>query len=130
MCNVRGRLRVVSSYPKSHRHPWTDCGARRRVNHWAAYVKFSRGGILGPGGAQSNGASRVTDPSPDGSGGPKPQIEPCPAWGAVAHGDAGAVHPDDLHDDRQPQSGSVGSHSLPAPEPIKDARPVTDGYAR
>src|ERR1700730_15055286 len=34
MCNVRGRLRVVSSYPKSHRHPWTDCGARRRVNHF------------------------------------------------------------------------------------------------
>ena len=34
MCNVRGRLRVVSSYPKSHHHPWTDCGARRRVNHF------------------------------------------------------------------------------------------------
>src|SRR6478672_9885591 len=34
MCNVRGRLRVVSSYPKSHRDPWTDCGARRRVTHF------------------------------------------------------------------------------------------------
>ena len=34
MCNVRACLCVVPSYPKSHRHPWSDCGARRRVNHF------------------------------------------------------------------------------------------------
>src|ERR1700730_12153016 len=34
MWNVRGRVRGVSLYLKSHRHPWTDCGARRRVNYF------------------------------------------------------------------------------------------------
>src|SRR5690349_20286932 len=33
VCNVRSRLRVVPSHPKSHRHPRTDCGARGPVNH-------------------------------------------------------------------------------------------------
>src|SRR4051812_39758888 len=32
MCNVRGRLRVVPSYPKSHHQPCSDSGARRRLS--------------------------------------------------------------------------------------------------
>jgi ACS family tartrate transporter-like MFS transporter len=39
---VMSRLRVVSSYPKSHRRPWTDCGARRRVNHFCLRSRCAR----------------------------------------------------------------------------------------
>src|SRR5205814_7731366 len=44
--------------------------------------------------------------------------------------DAGAVRSRDLQDNRQSQSRAVGSNALPTPEPIKDARPVSDRYAR
>src|SRR5215472_2858223 len=74
--------------------------------------------------------SRYPGFGPTGSGSAKPEIEPCPAWGVIAHGDAGAVRSNDFHDDRQAKSGSLTSRALAAPEPIEDARPVSQGYAR
>src|SRR6516165_735896 len=65
-----------------------------------------------------------------GSGGPKADIEAHPAGSAIAHGDAGAVRPDDLHDDRQSEPCPLGSHPLTAPETIEDALSVLHWYAR
>ena len=40
------------------------------------------------------------------------------------------MRPDDLHDDRQAQSGSAGANPLAAPEALKDARPILRRDAR
>ena len=34
------------------------------------------------------------------------------------------MRPDDLHDDRQTQPGSVGTNPFAAPEALKDVRPI------
>ena len=63
-------------------------------------------------------------------GGPEAQIEPHAAWDTVAYRNAGAMRPDDLHHDRQTQSGSVSTHPLAAPEALEDVRPILCRNAR
>src|SRR6266481_5972439 len=65
-----------------------------------------------------------------GSGRAKSEIEPCPAWGAVAYSDASAVRSNDFHDDRQPKPGALASRTLAAPETVEDARAVVLRYTR
>ena len=57
-------------------------------------------------------------------GGTEPNIEPRAARVAVAYRYAGAVCPNDLHDDRQAQTGTVGTNAFAAPEALKDALPI------
>ena len=64
------------------------------------------------------------------SSSPEPEIEARPAREAVAHRYAGAVRPDDLHNTRQAQSGSAGTHPLAAPEALENVRPIIQRYAR
>ena len=54
----------------------------------------------------------------------EPNIEPRAARDAVAYRYAGAVRPNDLHDDRQTQTGTLAANSLAAPEALEDARPI------
>src|SRR5438132_13431076 len=65
-----------------------------------------------------------------GSGRAKSEIEPCPAGGAVAYSDAGAVRSNDFHDDRQAKPGALTSCTLAAPETVEDARAVVQRYTR
>ncbi len=58
------------------------------------------------------------------------QIEARSAWDAVAYGYSGAMRPDDLHDDRQTQSGAVATSSLAAPEALEDVRTILHRDAR
>src|SRR5215469_7422629 len=66
------------------------------------------------------------------SSSPEPKIEARPARDTVAYRYAGAVRPDDLHNNRQAQSGSAGTHPFAAPEALenvwsilhRDARPA------
>src|SRR6516225_6151797 len=53
------------------------------------------------------------------SSGSEPEIEARPAGGAVAYRYAGSMGPDDFHNDRQTQSGSVGT-----PEALEDVWPI------
>ncbi len=64
------------------------------------------------------------------SGRTEPEIEPYPAWGAVAYSDASAVRSNDFHDDRQAKPGALTSHALAAPETVEDARAVVQRYTR
>src|SRR6516165_12509059 len=64
------------------------------------------------------------------SSSPEPEIEARPAREAVAYRYAGAVRPDDLHNDRQAQSGSAGTHPLAAPEALENVRPILHRDAR
>ena len=50
--------------------------------------------------------------------GMEPNIEPRAARYAVAYRYAGAMRPDDLHNDRQAQSGTVSTYPLAAPEAL------------
>ena len=56
----------------------------------------------------------------------KPEIEACPARDAFAYGYASAMRPDDLHNDCQAQSGSVGTNPFAAPETLEDVWPILD----
>ena len=58
------------------------------------------------------------------SSGSEPEIEARPAGGAVAYRYAGAMGPDDFHNDRQTQSGYVGTHLFTAPEALEDVWPI------
>src|SRR5215467_13514018 len=64
------------------------------------------------------------------SSSPEPEIEARPAREAVAYCYAGAVRPDDLHNNRQAQSGSAGTHPLAAPEALENVRPIIQRDAR
>src|SRR5262244_3668692 len=61
---------------------------------------------------------------------PEPEIEARPAREAVAYRYAGAVRPDDLHNNRQAQSGPAGTHPLAAPEALEYMRAVVNRDAR
>ena len=58
------------------------------------------------------------------SSSPEPEIKARPARDAIAYRYAGAMGPDDLHHDRQTQSGSTGPHPLAAPEALENVRPI------
>src|SRR5215813_9239175 len=58
------------------------------------------------------------------SSSPEPEIEARPVGEAVAYRYAGAVRPDDLHNNRQAQSGSAGTHPLAAPEALENVWPI------
>ena len=60
----------------------------------------------------------------------EPNIETRTARDTVAYRYAGAVCPNDLHDDRQAQTGTVGANALAAPETLEDALPVFGWDAR
>src|SRR5262245_44916093 len=60
----------------------------------------------------------------------EPQIEARSARNAVAHRYAGAMRPDDLHDDRQTQPGAAAANSLAAPEALEDVRTILQRDAR
>src|SRR5215510_5933383 len=64
------------------------------------------------------------------SSSPEPEIEARPAREAVAYRYADAVRPDDLHNNRQAQSSSAGTHSLAAPEALENVWPILDRDAR
>ena len=64
------------------------------------------------------------------SGSPEPEIEARPTRDAVAYHYAGAVRPDDLHNNRQAQSGSAGTHPLAAPEALENVWPIFHRDAR
>ena len=64
------------------------------------------------------------------SSSPEPEIEARPAREAVAYRYAGAMRPDDLHNDRQAQSGSAGTDPLAAPEALENVRPILHRDAR
>ena len=64
------------------------------------------------------------------SSSPEPEIEACPAREAVAYRYAGAVRPDDLHNNRQAQSGSAGMYPLAAPEALENVGPIVHRDAR
>ena len=64
------------------------------------------------------------------SSSPEPEIEARPAREAFAYRYAGAVRPDDLHNDRQAQSGSAGAHPLAAPEALENVWPILHRDAR
>src|SRR5262250_3000207 len=64
------------------------------------------------------------------SSSPEPEIEARPAREAVAYSYAGAVRPDDLHNNRQAQSGSAGTHPLAAPEALENVWPILHRDAR
>src|SRR5437763_16808799 len=54
----------------------------------------------------------------------EPELQTRAAGTLVAHSYAGAMCPDGLPNDRQPQTGSFGRSSLTAPEAIEAVRPV------
>src|SRR4051812_17953133 len=58
------------------------------------------------------------------------EIKTRAAGSLVAHSYAGAMRPDDLHYDRQTQTGTVGTSSLAAPEALEDVRPILGRDAR
>src|SRR5438874_3823850 len=60
----------------------------------------------------------------------EPEIKTRAAGSLVAHSYAGAMCPDDLHNDRQPQTGTFGTSSLTAPEALEDVRPILSRDAR
>ena len=64
------------------------------------------------------------------SSSPEPEIEACPAREAVAYRYAGSMGPDDFHNDRQTQSGSVGTHPFATPEALENVRPILHRDAR
>ena len=64
------------------------------------------------------------------SSSPEPEIEACPARDAVTYRYARAMGPDDLHHDRQTQSGSTGPHPLAAPEALENVWPIFHRNAR
>src|SRR5271169_4806379 len=68
--------------------------------------------------------------SPAVSGGSEAKFETRPAGSVVAHGNAGAMCPDDLHDDRQSEPRALGSDPSTTPETIENARSVLDRDAR
>jgi hypothetical protein len=64
------------------------------------------------------------------SGSSEPEVEARPTRGVVAYRYAGAMRPDDLHNDRQTQPGTVGANPLAAPEALEDMRPILGWDAR
>src|SRR5215469_13416689 len=64
------------------------------------------------------------------SSSPEPEIKARPTRDAVAYHYAGAVRPDDLHNNRQAQSSSARTHPLAAPEALENVRPILHRDAR
>src|SRR6516162_3187810 len=64
------------------------------------------------------------------SSSPEPEIKARPTREAVAYRYAGAVRPDDLHNNRQAQPGSAGTHPLAAPEALENVWPILRRDAR
>src|SRR5215475_3079720 len=60
----------------------------------------------------------------------EPDIKARPTRDAVAYRYAGAVRPDDLHNNRQAQSGSAGTQPLAAPEALENVWPILHRDAR
>ena len=60
----------------------------------------------------------------------EPKIEARSVRDPVVDRYAGAMRPDDLHNDRQAQSGSAGANPLAAPEALEDVRPILRRNAR
>jgi hypothetical protein len=52
---------------------------------------------------------------------PEAKIEPHAAGDAVGHRNAGPMRSDDLHNDRQAQTGTIGANFLAAPKAFEDA---------
>src|SRR6516162_4950339 len=75
-------------------------------------------------------ASGASGSSSTVSGGSEAKFEASPSRNAVAHGNAGAMRSDDLHDDRQSEPRALGSDPSTTPETIEDAWLVLDWYAR
>ena len=74
----------------------------------------------GPSGGIRRGAGRSLALSSSS----KPEIEACPARDVFAYRYASAMRPDNLHNDCQAQSGSVGTNPFAAPEALEDVRPI------
>src|SRR5438477_3626319 len=75
-------------------------------------------------------ASQATGNRDDILGSSEPEIEARAPGRPVAYCYAGAMCPDDLHNDRQPQTGTFGTSSLTAPEALEDVRPILSRDAR
>src|SRR5215468_5923310 len=64
------------------------------------------------------------------SSSPESEIEARPAREAIAYRYASAMRPDDLHNNRQAQSGSAGTYPLAAPEALENVWPILNRDAR